>query len=75
MMALINKRYILIDKDEDFLTSSPERIEEFNNKINKSFLGSVSPLKRKNQMREKSIKNYVKKKKKIYFQHCLMLSM
>ena len=53
-----------VDKDEDFLTSSLERIEEFNNEINTSFLGSVSPLKRKNLIREKSIENYVKKKKK-----------
>ena len=55
-----------VDKDEDFLTSSPERIEEFNNEINTSFLGSVSPLKRKNLIRKKSIENYVKKKKKKY---------
>ena len=53
-----------VDKDENFLTSSPERIEEFNNEINTSFLGSVSLLKRKNLIREKSIENYVKKKKK-----------
>ena len=52
----------VVDKDEDFLTSSPERIEEFNNEINTSFLGSVSPLKRNNLIREKSIENYVKKK-------------
>ena len=64
-----------VDKDEEFLASSPERIEEFNNEINTSFLGSVSPLKRKNLIREKSIENYVRKKKKIYFQHCLMPSM
>ena len=31
-----------VDKDEDFLTSSPERIEEFNNEINTSFLGFAS---------------------------------
>ena len=42
--------------------------------INTSFLDSVSPLKRKNLIREKSIENYVKKKKKKYFQHCLMPS-
>ena len=36
-----------VDKDEDFLTRSPERIEEFNNEINTSFLGSVSSLKKK----------------------------
>ena len=53
-----------VDKDEDFLTSSPERIEEFNNEINTFFLGSVSPLERKNLIREKSIEKYVKKKKK-----------
>ena len=52
-----------VDKDKD-LTSSPERIKEFNNEINTSFLGSVSPLKRKNLIRETSIENYVKKKKK-----------
>ena len=52
-----------VDKNEDFLTSSPERIEEFNNEINTSILGSVSPLIRKNLIREKSIENYVKKKK------------
>ena len=65
-----------VDENEDFLPSTPERIEEFNNEISTSFLGSVSPLKRKNLIREKSIENYVKKKKKkIYFQHCLMPSM
>ena len=62
----------VVDRDEDFLPSIPERIEEFNNEISTSFLGSVSPLKRKNLIREKSIENYVKKKKKIYFQHCLI---
>ena len=53
-----------VDQDEDFLTSSPERIEEFNNEINTSFFGSVSPLKRKNLIREKSIENYVREKEK-----------
>ena len=53
-----------VDKDEDFLTSSSECIEEFNNEINISFLGSVSPLKRKNLIREKSIENYVNNEKK-----------
>ena len=53
-----------VDKDEDFLTSSAEHIEEFNNEINTSFLGSVSPIKTKNLIRKKSIENYVKKKKK-----------
>ena len=57
----------VVNRDEDFLLSSPERIEEFNNEISKSFLGSVSPLKRKNVICEKSIENYVKKKKKYTF--------
>ena len=56
----------VVDRDEDFLRSTPERFEEFNNEISTSFLGSVSPLKRKNLIREKSIENYVKKKKKKY---------
>ena len=47
-----------------FLPSTPERVEEFNNKISTFFSGCVSPLKRKNLVREKSIINYVKKKKK-----------
>ena len=63
----------VVDRDEDFLPSTPEHIEEFNIEISTSFLASVSPLKRKNLIREKSIENYVKKKKKIYFQHCLIL--
>ena len=49
-----------IDRGEDFLPSTPERVEEFNNKISTFFSGCVSPLKRKNLMSEKSIKNYVK---------------
>ena len=53
-----------IDRDEDFLPSTPERVEECNNKISTFFSGCVSPLKRKNLIREKSIGNYVKKKKK-----------
>ena len=56
----------VVDRDEDCLPSTPERIEEFNNEISTSFLGSVSPLKRKNLIHEKSIENYVKKKKKKY---------
>ena len=55
----------VVDRDEDFLPSTLERIEEFNNEISTSFLGSVSPLKRKNLMRVKSIASYVKKKKNI----------
>ena len=39
----------LVDRDEHFLPSTPESIEEFNNEISTSFLGSVSPLKRKNR--------------------------
>ena len=62
----------VFDRDEDFLPSTPERIEKFNNEISISFLGSVSPLKRKNLIREKSIETYVKRRKKIYFQHCLI---
>ena len=54
---------IEVDIDEDFLPSTPERIEEFNNEMSTSFLGSVSPLERKNLIREKSIENYVNKKK------------
>ena len=54
----------VVDRDEDFLPSTTERIEEFNNEIITSFLGSVSPLKRKNLIHEKSIENYVIKKKK-----------
>ena len=38
---------IEVDIDEDFLPSTPERIEEFNNEMSTLFLGSVSPLKRK----------------------------
>ena len=57
----------VVDKDEDFLTSILERIEEFNYEISTSLWGSVSPLKRKILIRKKSIDNYVKKKKKIYF--------
>ena len=38
----------VVDRDEDFLPSTSECIEEFNNEISTSFLGSVSPLKRKN---------------------------
>ena len=34
----------VVDIDEDFLPSTPERFEEFNNEISTSFLGSVSPL-------------------------------
>ena len=52
-----------VDKDHDFLTISPEHIEEFNNEINTSFLGSISSLKRKYLIHEKSIENYVTKKK------------
>ena len=63
------------DKDEGFLSSTPEGIEEFNNQISTSFLGSISPLKRKNFICEKSIENYLRKKKKKYFQHCLIPSM
>ena len=53
----------VVDKDEDFLPSIPERIEEFNYEISTFFLGSASTLKRKNLIRKKTIKNYVKKKK------------
>ena len=62
----------VVDRDEDFLPSTPECIEQFNNEIRTSFLGSVSPLERKDLIREKSIENYIKKKKKKYFQHCLI---
>ena len=48
---------IEVDIDEDFLPSTPEGIEEFNNEMGTSFLDSVSPLKRKNLIREKSIEN------------------
>ena len=54
---------IEVDMDEDFLPSTPECIEEFNNEISTSFLGSMSPLKRKNLIREKFIENYVNQKK------------
>ena len=53
-----------IDKDEDFLPSTPKRVEEFKNEISTFFSGCVSPLKRKSVIREKSIENYVKMKKK-----------
>ena len=43
----------VVDRGEDFLPITPERIEEFNNEISTSFLGSASPLKRKNLIREK----------------------
>ena len=43
----------VVDKDEDFLPSTSERVEEFNNEISTFFLGSVSPPKRKNLIREK----------------------
>ena len=56
----------VVDKGEDFLPSIPERIEEFNYEISTCFLGSVSPLKRKNLIPKKSIENYVKKKKNEY---------
>ena len=56
--------YNEIDRDEDFLPSTSERVEEFNNKISTFFSGCVLPLKRKNLIREKSIENYVKRKKK-----------
>ena len=65
----------MIDKDEDFLPRTPEGIEEFNNEISTSFLGTVSPLKKRNLIREKSIENFLKKKKKKYFQDCLIPSM
>ena len=32
----------VVDRDEDFLPSTPERIEEFNNEISTSFLGSIA---------------------------------
>ena len=65
----------LVDKDEDYLPSIQERIKEFNYEISTFFLGSISSLKRTNLIRKKSIENYVKKKKKTYFQHCLIFSM
>ena len=34
-----------IDRDEDFVPSNPERVEEFNNEISKFFSGCVSPRK------------------------------
>ena len=43
----------VVDKDEDFLSSTPKCIEEINSEISTSFLGSVSPLKRKNLIRKK----------------------
>ena len=53
-----------IDRDEDFLPSTPEHVGEFNNKISTFFSGCVSPLKRKNLIREKSIENSKKEEKK-----------
>ena len=57
-----------IDRSEDFLPSTSERVEEFNNEISTFFSACVSYLKEKNLIREKSMENYgIKNKKKFTF--------